>query len=259
MVENGRVFLTASLRQEVSTVQGVLSWCPSTSDFRLEGVIFFDCGDGKWSSDVAVSLIFDRTEKRWIYWMCAFSHGHILGRGSTVHDPRFGVNLLSVKLMEPAESGESVTAFKGFGGDEDPDIIYHKGKWYLAICRLEGKTGYHYHRFVSDNPFDGFEWLDRTPEGEKTGGLFAPIGGQLYFICGSDFKKRAVYDVYKWNDFGKCEHLKADFDDGGFRGWGTVMEIPCGSEVRTVWITFDRHNGSSFNWSYGNLYVFDMD
>ncbi len=69
MLDNGTVYLTVSARQQVGCYQVILSWCPTTSDFRMESAIFYDCGDGKWSNDVALSLIFDRNTKKWIYWM----------------------------------------------------------------------------------------------------------------------------------------------------------------------------------------------
>ena len=52
---------------------------------------------------------------------------------------------------------------------------------------------------------------------------------------------------------------KFDFDDGGFRGWGTIIPVELGSRMRYFWLTFDRHNGSSYNWSYGNLYCYEAD
>jgi hypothetical protein len=82
----------------------------------------------------------------------------------------------------------------------------------------------------------------------------------IYFCCGSDFKKRAVYDLYSINNLKTpIKNLECDFDDGGFRGWGSVVMIPTGSRYRYVWITFDRHLGSHFNWSYGNIHVFESE
>jgi hypothetical protein len=30
-----------------------------------------------------------------------------------------------------------------------------------------------------------------------------------------------------------------------------------GSRTRYFWMTFDRHNGSGYTWSYGNIYCFE--
>ncbi|MBR6789268.1 MAG: hypothetical protein IKM31_00205 [Oscillospiraceae bacterium] len=258
IIENGRIFLTVSARSEENMYQFVVSWDYSSCDFRLEGILFFDCGDGYWCGDVASSIIYDRTADVWRIWMCAFSHGHILARGCSDADPRFGINVVDVQLMEPASAGSVLTDFVGFTGDEDPDLILIDGRWHLAIDRAE-EDGYHYYHFVSDDPFDGFTFVDRTDTGEKTGGLFVPTGDGIFFCCGSDFHKRAVYDIYPLDDFTARSPILCDYDDGGFRGWGTVMELPCGSRKRRVWITFDRHRGSSYNWSYGDLYVFSSD
>ena len=144
IIENGRIFLTVSARTEEDMYQFVASWDYSTCDFRLVGALFFDCGDGYWCGDVASSIIFDRTANVWRIWMCAFSHGHILARGTSLADPRFGINVIDVALMEPASKTSALTDFVGFEGDEDPDLILIDGKWHLAVCRVEPDTGYHY-------------------------------------------------------------------------------------------------------------------
>ena len=52
--------------------------------------------------------------------------------------------------------------------------------------------------------------------------------------------------------------MRFDHDDGGFRGWGTIVPLPYGNMTRLVWLTFDRHNADPDNrWSYGNLYAFE--
>ena len=53
ITENGRVFLTASLRAQAGGCQGVLSWIPGTAEFELVGTLFFNTGDGRWENDVA--------------------------------------------------------------------------------------------------------------------------------------------------------------------------------------------------------------
>ena len=60
IVENGRLFLTVSSRLEKGCFQSVLSWNPTLCDFRMEGAIFYDIGDGKCCDDVAASVVYDR-------------------------------------------------------------------------------------------------------------------------------------------------------------------------------------------------------
>lgn len=50
---------------------------------------------------------------------------------------------------------------------------------------------------------------------------------------------------------------KFGFDDGDFRGWGSIIPVQLGSRKRYFWITFDRQKGSDYNWSYGNIYCFE--
>lgn len=258
IVEQGRLFLTFSARLEVGCYQAVMSWNPTLCDFCMEGAIFYDTGDGRCCNDVAASIVYDRRVGEWYLWVCAFSHGHILARGRIKGDPRFGIQIVDVDLLDPWD-GEDRTAFAGIRGDEDPDLAWIDGKWHLTVCRLEPGDGYHYYRFVSDSPLDGFTYADRTLTGGKTGGLMIPFEGEYYFACGTDFKSRALYDVYPYDDFSKRERLTCNYDDGGFRGWGSVIGVYVGSRKRYYWITFDRHNGSGYNWSYGNIYVYEAE
>ena len=258
IMESGRLWLTFSARLEVGCYQAIMSWNPTLCDFRMEGAIFYDAGDGRCCNDVAASIVYDRRACEWYIWVCSFSHGHILARGKIKGDPRYGIQIVDVDLLDPW-NGEERTAFAGIKGDEDPDLAWIDGKWNLTVCRLEPEDGYHYYRFVSDSPLDGFVFADRTPTGGKTGGLMIPFEGEWYFACGTDFKSRALYDVYPYHDFSKREKLSCNYDDGGFRGWGTVIGVYVGSRKRYYWITFDRHNGSSYNWSYGNIYVYEAE
>ena len=38
-----------------------------------------------------------------------------------------------------------------------------------------------------------------------------------------------------------------------------VMPIRMSARMRYFWLTFDRHNGSDYNWSYGNIYCFEAE
>ena len=58
MYENGKIYLTASIRLQSGSMQGVFSWVPGTAEFELVGVIYYDSGDGKWCRDVAASILY---------------------------------------------------------------------------------------------------------------------------------------------------------------------------------------------------------
>ena len=335
ILENGRLFLTLSSRLQAGAYQYVVSWNPSTCELRPEGAIFFDYGDERWCADVAISLIYHRERREWLFWATAFSHGHILCHGTSAGDPRFGITVLDATLMEAQKPGSDVSngglpiqtsgaemadglaqtkdcacgkagAARAFAsdevlsvqagaarasasddvlsvqaggrgasvaeldddtlwlaktGDEDPDFTYdrERGKWYMTICRSVKGAGYRYFLFESDEPFSGYRHVCHTESGENTGGLMVRIRGRRALVCGSDFKARAEYRVYPLGDFSHFQRLTCDFDDGGFRGWGSLMPVPCGNRTKYVWMTFDRHNGSDYNWSYGNLYAYEAE
>ncbi len=258
MYENGKIYFTASVRMEKESFQGVFSWTPATSEFTLTGCIFFDCGDGVLCGDVASSLLYNRKTDKWMLWMCAFSHGHILGHSEFLGDVRFGINYVDAELMEKAAEDSDFTSFLGFEGDEDPDFYFDEdsGLWRMAICRLDTeKRQYKYVFFQSERPFDGYSYVCCGVEGCETGGSFVNIEGERCFICGNSFTEKSNYRIYCPDGL---EIAEFDYPDGGFRGWGTVVPVQMGSRTRYFHITFDRHNAGDYNWSYGNLYCYEL-
>ncbi|MCQ2463356.1 MAG: hypothetical protein MJ177_08145 [Clostridia bacterium] len=259
MTENGKIYLTASVRQHEGAYQGVFSWVPGTCVFELTGALFFDAGDGIWGNDVASDLIFNRKTGKWLIWMCAFSHGHVLARAELESDVRHGVSVIDVKLTEPLKDGDGDEVFGGKKGDEDPALIFdeHTNKWLLAVCRISDvNNSYCYHFFESDSPLDGFRFTGKGKPGCETGGSFVRRGGRLYFVCGNSFEKTSDYRVYDMEYFPFYRRLEFDLPDGGFRGWGSIMPVKRGTREKLYMLTFDRHRGSDYRWSYGNIYCF---
>lgn len=262
MLLNGRVYFTMSSRRGSGGYQSVISWLPGTDEFRLEGVIFFDVnGRGRVSGDIASCLLYDEEKKEFLIWMCAFSSGHILACGKAGSDLLHGVSVVEVKLMDvSADSGER--EFYGLEGDEDPDFYYDAGKekWYLSICRLcrfgDRKT-YSYVKFESDSPFTGYRFCGATEGTGETGGMTAIIDGRRYFMCGAEMSETSTYRIYDAETLKLITKAQYDYPDGGFRGWGTLVPVQHGSGRRVYQITFDRVLGSDYNWSYGNLYLFE--
>ena len=150
-------------------------------------------------------------------------------------------------------------------GDEDPDFIYDEAAkmWYMTVCRpvkeQDGVSRYRYFLFRSHDPFEGYEPVSHALSGEETGGSFVRDGKGLAFVCGNGFAKRAEYRVYRVPELSEFSLLKHDYDDGGFRGWGTVIPVLHGSRKSYYHLTFDRHNASDYTWSYGNLYCFKAE
>ncbi len=256
--EQGNIYFTASVRMQEGTFQGVFSWVPGTAEFRMTGALCYDCGDGKWRGYVAPVILYHRDKKQWYVWVSSFEHEHILAHAAFEGDPRFGVNVVDVEIMRKASDTSDISAFAGFKGDEDPDFFYDKenDRWIMAICRLNPKTKqYVYVFFESKYPFEGYTYIGQGYDGAETGGSFVKIDGELFFVCGNDFKATSEYRIYSKHGMQKA---KFNYPDGGFRGWGTVIPIKKGSRTRYFWLTFDRHNGSKYNWSYGNIYCFEL-
>lgn len=257
MLQEGKLYFTASLRMQKEAFLGILSWVPGTAALSLTGALFFDAGDGLWANDVAASLLYHREEGRWLLWACSFAHGHILGHAAFLGDVRFGVNAIDLSLMQEGEKDAPRTLFLGFEGDEDPDFIYdaEAGRWLFSVCRLDEESKqYRYFFFESDSPFENYRFLGKGEAGAETGGSFVKTSEGLYFVCGNGYDKRAEYRIYERGGFSLASF---DYDDGGFRGWGTVVPVKMGSRERLFWLTFDRQNASDFNWSYGNFYCFE--
>ena len=264
MMENGRVFLTFSARMEAECYQGILSWLPGTSDFKMEGAVFYDVGTAVTHGDVATAYVYHRGEKKWYMWQRSAGAGHVLAKATFDYDIRFGINIVDVEAL-PHMTGENINdeLLLGKKGDEDPDFMYDetRGKWLFAICRLaEGTKQYQYFFFESDRPDEGYVCIGRGPAGAETGGSIVKLDGKVYFVCGNDYKKMSDYRVYEWGKFDTFTNLKCDFPDGGFRGWATIMPIRYGKRERYFWLTFDRTLMSkTYNWSYGNIYCFEAE
>ena len=256
ILENGAMFFTASIRLQEGAMQGIFSWRPGTAELSMTGALYFDCGDGKWRNYLASVILYHREWKKWLLWTSSFEHEHVLAHGTSEGDPRFGVNVVDVTLMTRAKEGDTYFDFVGFRGDEDPDLLYDGEKWLFALCRLDPSVGgYRYAFFESEDPFEGFRYLGCGKAGSETGGSFFRMDGETFFLCGNGYDRASEYRIY-----GKDGMTTASFNypDGGFRGWGAPFSVKMGSRTRHFWLTFDRHNGSTYEWSYGNLYCFEL-
>ncbi|MBQ8381052.1 MAG: hypothetical protein IJY18_04085 [Clostridia bacterium] len=263
-MENGRVFLTFSARMVIGSYQGILSWLPGTSDFKMEGAVFYDVGTGVTHGDVATAYVYHRGEGKWYMWQRSAGAGHVLAKTSFNHDIRYGINIVDVEaLPHMTEENMCDEMLLGKKGDEDPDFMYdeERGKWLFAICRLAGNSKkYQYFFFESDYPDRDYVYVGRGPAGEETGGSIVKLDGKIYFACGNDFKKKSDYRVYEWGKFDTFTNLKCDYPDGGFRGWATILPVKYGRRTRYFWLTFDRTLMSKIhNWSYGNIYCFEAE
>ena len=124
------------------------------------------------------------------------------------------------------------------------------------VGRVNGRNHALLTEHHSEFDCDGFEFIGRGNEGSETGGSFVKLNGELYFVCGNGFEKHSNYRIYSKNGMTEA---KFNYPDGGFRGWGSVMPVKMCGRTRIFFMTFDRHRGSDYNWSYGNIYCFELD
>lgn len=260
--ESGRMFFTASVRMQAGTYQGVFSWLPGTDEFKMEGALFFDIGDGVWNSEVASCLIYNRCDSKYHLWIRCAAAGHVLAYASFDSDVRFGVNVVDIIPVALLPETEPEESFMGVAGDEDPEFLYDeaRGVWMMAVCRVERSSKkYRYFFYESDRPDGNYRFIGKGAPGAETGGSIVPLDGKYYFICGNDFSKVSDYRVYEWGNFDSFSSLSFDYPDGGFRGWGSVFALKIGTRTRYFHFTFDRKLMSDYNWSYGNLYCFEAE
>lgn len=271
IISEGKMYFTVSARTQLTAYQSVISWDICTYDISMEGLILFSYDGLNIFNDVASCLVYDRFSNEWIIWNTAHNSGHISARTKLNSDIRFGYNIVKTNFVATerydSDSKKYVVtddkSFYGKSGDEDIDIIFDKvaNKWYLTLCRLSSSNGdaYSYFLYESDNPIDGFVFKGKTTSDNVTGGNIVKFGNEYHFVCGAN-ETKSQYNIYKLNDLStKIGLCKFDINDGGYRGWGTLIPIPSGNFTKYIFVTFDREQYGTGNWSYGNLYFYELN
>lgn len=272
LIENGKVFYTVGLKTKNQAIQGIISQKVGSSDFELTGILLMKHGATIFN-DLASSIKYDKKNGLFYIWTC-HNNGvvHELGYGTCFGNLLHGINIVDINLMPHENDDENgrpiVTNDESFFakfGDEDPEFFYNEQthKWHLFICRLVTEDEdelYRYFQFISDNPFTDYTFVNKTLTGSNTGGSIVKVNNTYLFVCGSNFHVTSQYNIYNITDLSQFNQLNKDINDGGFRGWGSVFSIPCGSYTKYGFITFDRDKFSDDDrWSYGNLYYYESD
>ncbi|HTH82809.1 MAG TPA: hypothetical protein VL490_07725, partial [Mucilaginibacter sp.] len=259
-LENGRVWFTFTCRGDSqSSYQGVMSFNPSIGDFRFDGGIVFDHGDGLLRNDYASHVFYDNDTGEWEALGCDFggSAGHE-GRGTTglimahsKHDPRFGFSIMQASAL---------TANQIPGHHEDPCIIYDVivKKWRLLTSTFVEKN-IAASLFESDNWNGPFKKIAGPVAYNSTGTLLQKIGGKYYALSGG----QGPMMIYSYPDLSLLGNLKIDLPPGfpkqPGRVWPTVFPLPAGYPYPYMMISMDRSNYPGIKgptWSYGALYLY---
>lgn len=255
-MEKGRLFFTFSARGYGSTL-GVMSFDPRRLDFRLEGSILFDSGDGLLRNDVASDLFYDEEAREWRAYVSNFS----TGSDGLSKRAEGGLNCAWSKTC-PLH-GATVMQAKSLGltgMNEDPDGYYDEqvGRWRLLVSEFTPK-GIRAAMLESERWDGGFTrragpvavdstgtTLARLPEGLKC--LWGSADRQLYVSSYPDLKPEGALAL-------KNPPWSPQTSMNG-RVWPAYARLADGTELL---LTFDRVNFPGMpkpNWTYGKLLLY---
>ena len=143
LVKDGRVFFTFSVRAYGSYL-GVMSFDPDKRDFRLEGVILFDYGDGLLRNDIAADLFYDDVAEEWRAYVSNFSTSGDALKGRAKGGincawskvcPLFGVSVLAglCRIARRQEDPPDVRS-RQFPRDADPELDIWRTVSLFSCC-----------------------------------------------------------------------------------------------------------------------------
>jgi hypothetical protein len=258
-MENGRVFITASLRGRALPhhMQGVLSFDPGLFDLRLEGVIVFDRGDGLWRNEIASHLLYDPGKREWFGLTTGFSaYGDSdkkvpkqIWAFRTKLDPRRGFAVVPV------------TPTGLMGNVEDPSLFYDKaaGKWRVVFCQGSG-GGYHAVTYESSSPDGDFQKIAGPVKQDSTGTQIVNVGEAQKVLFGSADRKIYIASYPDLKIEGTLQMDLPPWREGqGTRVWSDVIPLPAGYPWPAVAVMMDRENAPGIprpNWTYGAVYFY---
>ncbi|RYP03733.1 hypothetical protein DL765_010403 [Monosporascus sp. GIB2] len=259
-IEDNRLWFTFTARG-IGTgdcSQGVMSLDPSTSDFRFEGTIVFDHGDGLLRNDYASHLFYDEVARVWRAWVCDFGgSANLEGRGPTglivaesPRDPRRGFTVMRASVLS------NITA----GRHEDPCGFYDAGvgKWRLITTAMQ--NSFRATLFESANWNGPFARVGDPVTHNSTGTLIQKIGNSRYVLAGSDEGAIFVYSYPGLLELGKLKMDLPPFTPGrNSRVWPNIFPLPAGYPARYMAVMMDRANFPGVTgdtWSYGALYIY---
>ncbi|KAH7038177.1 uncharacterized protein B0I36DRAFT_359771 [Microdochium trichocladiopsis] len=237
--------------------QGIMSWNPSPSEFKFEGTIVFDHGDGLLRNDYASHIFYDDQSGTWKAWSCDFGgSANQEGRGpsglvvaESKRDPRRGFSVMSASVLKDIA-----------GQHEDPCGFFDSdsGTWRLLTTELS--NGFRAQLFESESWKGPFTPIATPVNHNSTGTLIQKFGQQRFVFAGSS--EPTVF-VYSYPDLRELGTLKIDlppFTPGrNSRIWPNVFPLPVGYPARYMALMMDRANFPDVQgdtWSYGALYTY---
>ena len=262
-LENGRMFCTFSARAGLKYTKSVASFDPATFDFKMEGILLTNYGDGdELLRNDAVNHLFHDKDGTW--------KGVGVGWSNAAHnlDPatRTGSGLIVCESESNPLHGIHVLQARqltvGTGKSEDPYFTYDTdaGKWRLATSSFtpQGLRAHLWESDVWDGPYSRI--AGPVPY-DSTGCQIMDFGGRRYIMTAN---VKQQLPVYAYPTLAYCGELDLDFkpfnqECPNGRIFMAFAETPPGSPYRYILLTMDRENFAGMpdpNWTYGATYFY---
>ena len=262
-MENGRIFCTFSARAGLKYTKSVASFNPTVFDFRMEGILLTNYGDGDpLLRNDGVGHLFRDADGTWKGVACGWS--------TTAHDlrasSRQGSGLVACESkVNPLHGIHILQAHPlqvGTLKSEDPYFTFDAAanKWRLSTSSFAEK-GLRACLWESDKWDGPYEKIAGPVEFNSTGCQVMDFGGTKYVMTANAHRKRPVYEYPSLKYLGE---LKLDFEPyneecSNGRIFTAFAELPEGFPYRYILLTMDRENFSGMpkpNWTYGAMYFY---
>jgi len=246
IIEDGKLFFCVSSRLS-GLGQTVYAYHINTCEFELVGCLLGYQEDGELQGLIAPHILYDRNDGYW-YVFAHWGSPHNISVGKTIRDPRYGYNEVTCHVLDYESPAR---------GDEDSFVYYDK-----ELCKyvmVYSKASTELFKQVSDHIDGGYKLVARNHSvASLTGINVVWMGDKRYIVSGFGSPGTDGYKVFDLNDLSFVCDLNIDIPTGGWRGWGTVLNIPEGEQTKYQLLTFDRINPTgATNWQYGNIYMYE--
>ena len=263
-MEDGRMFCTFSARAGMKYTKSVASFSPAVFDFRMEGILLANYGDGDpLLRNDAVNHMFRDADGTWKAVGCGWS--------TTAHNldakTRKGSGLIALESKECPLRGIHVLKARqlavGSGEkSEDPHFFFdaETNKWRLATSTFTDR-GLRAHLWESDRWDGPYVKIAGPTEHDSTGCQIMDFGGRKFVMTANIKRMRPVYEypslayVGEWN----CDIKPYSEECPNGRVFTAFAEMPAELPYRYVMLTMDRRNFPGMpepNWTYGAMYFY---
>lgn len=263
--ENGRIFCTFSARAGFKYVKSIASFDPALFDFRMEGVLFTNYGEGDdlLRNDAVNHLFFDRSTQSWkacgVSWSTVSNDLNVKTRkGSGIvameckKNPLHGITILNAHQL----------LMEGGLKSEDPYFTCdtQTNKWRFSTSTFV-KGGLRPCLWEADSWDGPYRRISGPGKFDSTGCQVMEFNGQKFFMTANIDRKLPIYSYPSLDYLGELEldHKPFGKDCMNGRVFMAFAELPEGYPFRYIMVTMDRKNFPGMpnpNWTYGGMYFY---